>query len=104
MTDCNPQASEPEMFCDWRQECASTETTWTNRRRQWKRNSTLRFELTREAILSVEDLSKGRKSKERLGSEWASRLETKESLDRGKKSFWKIRKSVELLVERSLQL
>src|SRR5260370_24878326 len=57
----------------------------------------------RRVILWAEDLFRFRRSRDLVGSVWASRAETRESLDRVKKSFWKIRASEELRAGRFLQ-
>src|SRR6267143_2537655 len=91
------------MSCGWRQECVFTETTSTRRHHLLKPDSILLFDRTRRVILWDEDLFRFRRSRDLVGSGWASRLEERESLDRVKKSFWKIRASEKLRAGRFLR-
>src|SRR5260370_34060857 len=68
-----------------------------------KPDSILLFDWTRRLILWDEDLFRFRRSRDLVGSGWASRSETRESLDRVKKSFWKIRASAKLRARRFLR-
>src|SRR5260370_28804949 len=91
------------MSCGWRRECAFTETTLTRRHYLAKPDSILLFDWTRRVILLDEDLFRFRRSRDLVGSGQASRSETRASLDRVKKSFWKIRVSEELRAGRFLR-
>src|SRR6266446_3735371 len=92
------------MSCSWRRECAFTETTSTRRHHLSKPDSILLFDWTRRVILWAEDLFKFRRCRDLVGFGWASRSETRESLDRVKKSFWRIRASAKLRAGRFLRL